>query len=64
MAGEALNPAQPNRLTFAVPIAQADSFRDGDACDAKDRYGDPMRGIVVAVKPGGTVALVVLEILP
>ncbi len=64
MAGEALDPERPNRLTFAVAAGDAGCFVACEPCDAKDRHGDPMRGIVAGVKVGNAVALVAVDPLP
>ena len=63
MAGEALDPARPNRLTFAVPAADAlTRFVARQPCDAQHRHGDPMRGIVAGVKVGTAIALVAVDV--
>lgn len=63
-AGEELDPQHPNRLTFAVDAGHADCFVDKQPCDAKDRHGDPMRGVVAGVKVGNQVALVAVDPAP
>lgn len=47
-------------MTFVVPIAAAGQLAAGDVADTIDTKGDPVRGVVAAMKPGNNVAIVII----
>jgi hypothetical protein len=53
--------AVTERGVFAVDCEDVARFPVGQSVDDRDRHGEPVKGRIIAVKPGNKVALVIVE---